>query len=65
MTYLTPQLRLQSIHKDTSKRMQTSLNDIIGTEQTATIRGRTIIENLQLCRDIISYVNINKTAYQP
>ena len=45
--------------------MQTSLNDIIGTEQTATIRGRTIIENLQLCRDIISYVNINKTAYQP
>ena len=39
--------------------MQPSLNDIIGTEQTAAIRGRTIIENLQLNRDIISYANLN------
>ena len=39
--------------------MQTSLNDIMGVEQTAAIRGRTIIENLQLHRDIISYANIN------
>ena len=40
-------------------KMQSSLNDIIGTEQTAAIRGRTIIENLQLNRDIISYANLN------
>ena len=40
-------------------KMQPSLNDIIGTEQTAAIRGRTIIENLQLNRDIISYANLN------
>lgn len=39
--------------------MQSSLNDIIGTEQTAAIKGRTIIENLQLNRDIISYANLN------
>ena len=42
-----------------ANRMHTSLNDIIGTEQTAAIRGRTIIENLQSHRDIISYANIN------
>ena len=40
-------------------KMQSSLNDIIGTEQTAAIKGRTIIENLQLNRDIISYANLN------
>ena len=40
-------------------KMQPSLNDIIGTEQTAAIRGRTIIENLQLNRDMISYANLN------
>ena len=40
-------------------KMQPSLNDIIGTEQTAAIKGRTIIENLQLNRDIISYANLN------
>ena len=39
--------------------MQSSLNDIIGTEETAAIKGRTIIENLQLNRDIISYANLN------
>ena len=40
-------------------KMHPSLNDIIGTEQTAAIRGRAIIENLQLNRDIISYANLN------
>ena len=39
--------------------LQSSLIDIIGTEQTAIVRGRTIIENLQLNRDIISFVNLN------
>ena len=47
------------LSKVIANRMQTSLNDIIGTEQTAAIRGGTIIENLQLNRDIISYANIN------
>ena len=45
--------------KTLANRIQSSLNDIIGTEQTAAIRGRTIIENLQLNRDIISYANFN------
>ena len=40
--------------------MQSSLNDIISTEQTAAIKGRTIIENLQLSRDIISFANTNE-----
>ena len=42
-----------------ANRMQNSLEDIIGTEQTAAITGRTIIEDLQLNRDIISYANLN------
>ena len=39
--------------------MQSSLNDIISAEQTAAIKGRTIIENLQLSRDI-SFANTNE-----
>ena len=39
--------------------LQGSLEDIIDSEQTAAIRGRSIIENLQLNRDIISYANLN------
>lgn len=41
-------------------RLQNSLTDIISTEQTTAIKGRTIIENLQLNRDIISFANINE-----
>ena len=41
-------------------RLQNSLTDIISTEQTAAIKGRTIIENLQLNTDIISFANINE-----
>ena len=37
-----------------------TLEDIIGPEQTAAIKGRTIIENLQLNQDVISYANANK-----
>ena len=43
-----------------ANRLQNSLADIISTEQTAAIKGRTIIENLQLNRDIISFANINE-----
>ena len=43
-----------------SNRMQSSLTDIISTEQTAAIKGRTIIENLQRNRDIISFANLNE-----
>ena len=39
--------------------LQSSLEDIIDSEQTAVIRGRSIIENLQLNRDIILYDNLN------
>ena len=40
--------------------LQNSLADVISAEQTAAIKGRTIIENLQLNRDIISLANINE-----
>ena len=39
--------------------LQSSLEDIIDSEQTAAICGRSIIENLQLNWDIISYGNLN------
>ena len=38
-----------------------TLEDIIGLEQTAAIKGRTIIENLQLNREVMSYAKANKT----
>ena len=41
--------------------MKPALEYIIGPEQTATIKGRTIIENLQLNEDIMSYANTNKS----
>ena len=43
-----------------ANRLRNSLTDIISTEQTAAIKCRTIVENLQLNRDIISFANINK-----
>ena len=48
------------LRKILATRLQNSLTDIIGTEQTAAIKGRTIIENLQLNRDILSFANINE-----
>lgn len=42
-----------------ANRIQSSLEDIIGSEQTAAVRERTIIENLLLNRDIIAYANLN------
>ena len=39
--------------------LQSSLQDIIDSEQTAAIRGRSITESLLLNRDIISYANLN------
>ena len=41
-----------------ANRLQGSLTDIISTEQTAAIKGRTIIENLQINRDIISFAKV-------
>ena len=41
-------------------KIQPTLEYITGLEQTATIKGRTIIENLQLNRDVMSYANANK-----
>ena len=41
-----------------ANRLQGSLTDIIITEQTAAIKGRTIIENLQINRDIISFAKV-------
>ena len=48
------------ILKILANRLRNSLTDIISTEQTAAIKCRTIVENLQLNRDIISFANINK-----
>ena len=42
-----------------ANRIQSSLEDIIGSEQTAAVREKTIIENLQLNRDTIAYANLN------
>ena len=41
-------------------KMHLTLQDIIGPEQTATIKGRSIIEYLQLNQDVMSYANANK-----
>ena len=41
-------------------KIQPTLEYITGLEQTAAIKGRTIIENLQLNRDVMSYANANK-----
>ena len=37
-----------------------TLQDIIGPSKTAAIKGRTIIEYLQLNQDVMSYANANK-----
>ena len=47
------------LSKVLANRLQYSLEDIISTEQTAAVKGRTIIENLQINRDIISFANTN------
>ena len=41
-------------------KIQPTLEYITGLEQTAAIKGRTIIENLQLNRDVMSYANASK-----
>ena len=43
-----------------AKKMQSILEDVIDAEQTAAIKGRIIIENLQLNRDVMLYANANK-----
>ena len=43
-----------------ANKIQPTLEDIIGFKQTAAIKGRNIIENLQLNRDVMSYANANK-----
>ena len=43
-----------------ANKIQPTLEDLIGPEQTAAIRGRVIIENWQLNREIMSYGSVNK-----
>ena len=43
-----------------ASKIQPTLKDIIGPERTAAIKGRTLIENLKLNRDVMSYTNTNK-----
>ena len=43
-----------------TNKIQPTLENIIVPEQTAVIKTRTIIENLQPNRDVISYANANK-----
>ena len=40
-------------------KIQPTLEDIIGPELTTAIKGRTVIENLQLNRDVMYYENAN------
>ena len=41
-------------------KIQSTLEDIIGPKLTPDIKGRTIIETLQLNQDVMSYANANK-----
>ena len=43
-----------------AKKIQPTLEDIIDPEQTASIKRRNIIENLQLNRNVMSYAIANK-----
>ena len=43
-----------------ANKIQPTLENIIDPEQTAVVKTRTIIENLQPNRDVISYANANK-----
>mgnify|MGYP001800202317 CR=1 FL=1 len=43
-----------------ANRMKTMLTNIIGQEQTAGVHKRSIVENLQLNRDIIAYASIKE-----
>ena len=43
-----------------ANKIQLTLVDITVPEQTAVIKGRTTIENLQLNQDVMSYANTNK-----
>ena len=43
-----------------ANKIQPTLEDLIGPEQTAAIRGRVITENWQLNREIMSYGSVNK-----
>ena len=52
-------LKLEST-KNPSKQIQPTLEDIMGLEQTAAIKGNNIIENLYLNQDLTSYANANK-----
>ena len=47
------------IAKILANRLQGSLDDIISKEETAAVKGRAIIENLQINRVIISFANTN------
>ena len=41
-------------------KIQSALENILAPEQTTTINGRTITENLKLNQDVMSYANANK-----
>ena len=43
-----------------ANKIQPTLEDIIDPDQTAALKGRTIIKNLQLNRNVMSYANSNK-----
>ena len=43
-----------------TNKTQPTLKDTTDPEQTVAIKGRNIIENLQLNRDVMSYANANK-----
>ena len=50
----------KSFAKILPNKIQPALEDIIGSDQTGALKRRTIIKNLQLNQDVMSYANSNK-----
>ena len=58
-------MTIKYIQKNLANKIQPTLEDIIGPEQTAAIKARTIIEKLQLNRNTMPYTNANKSSAFP
>ena len=58
-------MTMKYIQKFQHNKIQPTLEDIIGPEQKAAIKARTIIENMQLNRDVMPYANANKSSASP
>ena len=57
-------MTIKYIRKSLANKIQPTLEEIIGPEQTAAIKGRAIIENLQLKRDVIAMQMLTRSRQQ-